>query len=169
MENLYYNLSEEEFSKRGKILLWGFATLFLLAGIYILFVSIVLGQKSIPPILSVAPFGISLVVYIIAGFATFKGTNLFFSIDMDKIEYKFGAFKPATHSYNWSDIKELVMPMRQKKILLVFKDGSRVIINLNWMKRNKSGSIRKHIFHVAREKDLVVTKVSTIKPGLAKK
>jgi hypothetical protein len=54
------------------------------------------------------------------------------------------------------------MPRKQKKVMLVFKDGSRVIINLNWMKRNKSSSIRKHIFHVAREKDLVVTKVSTI-------
>jgi hypothetical protein len=162
MENLYYNLSEEEFSKRGKILLWCFATLFFLAGSYVLFVSLILGQKSIPPVLSVAPFGISLVVAVIAVFATFKGTNLFFLIDMDKIEYKFGAFKPATHSFKWTDIRELVMPRKQKKVMLVFKDGSRVIINLNWMKRNKSSSIRKHIFHVAREKDLVVTKVSTI-------
>ena len=162
MENLYYNLSEEEFSKRGKILLWCFATLFFLAGSYVLFVSLILGQISIPPILSVAPFGISLVVAIIAGLATFKGTNLFFSIDADKIEYKFGAFKPATHSFKWTDVQELVMPRKQKKVMFVFKDGSRVIINLNWMKRNKSSSIRKHIYHVAREKDLAVTKVSLI-------
>jgi hypothetical protein len=78
MENLYYSLSEEEFSKGRKILLWGFAALFFLSGVYILVVSLFLGQKSIPPILSVAPFGISLVVAIIAGFATFKGTDLFF-------------------------------------------------------------------------------------------
>ena len=162
MENLYYNLSEEEFSKGRKILLWGFAALFLLAGVYILFVSLILGQKSIPPVLSVAPFGISLVVSIIAGFATFKGTNLFFSIDMDKIEYKFGIFKPITHCFKWIDIKELVMARKQKKVMLVFKDGSTFVINLNWMKRNKSSGIRKHIFHVAREKDLVVTKVSTL-------
>ena len=162
MENLYYNLSEEEFSKGRKILLWGFAALFFFAGVYVLFASLILEQKSIPPVLSVAPFGISLVVSIIAGFATFKGTNLFFTIDMDKIEYKFGMFKPVTHHFNWIDIKELVMPRKQKKVMLVFKDGSKFIINLNWMQRNKSGSIRKHIFHVAREKDLVVTKVSTL-------
>lgn len=162
MENLYYNLSEEEFSKERKILLWGFAALFFLAGAYVLFVSLILGHKSISPILSVAPFGISLVVSIIAGFATFKGTNLFFSIDMDKIEYKFGIYKPATHHFKWSDVRELVMPRKQKKVKLVFKDGSSFIINLNWMQRKKSSSIRKHIFHVAREKDLTVTKVSTL-------
>jgi hypothetical protein len=162
MENLYYNLSEEEFSKGRKILLWGFAALFFMAGVYILFVSLILGEKSISPLLSVAPFGISLVVSIIAGFATFKGTNLFFSIDMDKIEYKFGMFKPVTHNFNWIDIKELVMPRKQKKVMLVFKDGSTFVINLNWMKRNKSSGIRKHIFHVAREKDLVVKKVSML-------
>jgi len=162
MENLYYNLSEEEFSKERKILLWGFAALFFLAGAYVLFVSLILEHKSISPILSVAPFGISLVVSIIAGFATFKGTNLFFSIDMDKIEYKFGIYKPATHYFKWSDVRELVMPRKQKKVKLVFKDGSSFIINLNWMQRKKSSSIRKHIFHVAREKDLTVTKVSTL-------
>ena len=48
MENLYYNLSEEEFSKGRKILLWGFSALFFLGGIYVLFVSLILGQKSIP-------------------------------------------------------------------------------------------------------------------------
>jgi hypothetical protein len=162
MENLYYNLSEEEFSKGRKILLWGFAGLFFFAGVYVLFASLILGQKSIPPVLSIAPLGISLIVSVIAGLATFKGTNLFFTIDMDKIEYKFGMFKPATHSFKWIDIKELVMPRKQKKVMLVFKDGSKVIINLNWMKRNKSSSIRKHLFHVAREKDLVVTKVSIL-------
>jgi len=62
MESFYYNLSEEEFSGGRKVLLWGFAALFFLAGVYILIVSLGLGQKSIPAVLSVAPFGISLVV-----------------------------------------------------------------------------------------------------------
>ena len=162
MENLYYNLSEEEFSGGRKVLLWGFAALFFLAGVYILIVSLGLGQKSIPAVLSVAPFGISLVVAIIAGFATFKGADLFFSIDKDKIEYKFGMIKPVTHSFQWIDIKELVMPAKQKKIKLVFKDGSSFVINLNWIQRKKSINIRRHIFHVAREKDLNVIKVVTL-------
>ncbi len=162
MENLYYNLSEEEFSRGRKILLWSFAALFFLAGTYILVVSLFLGQKSIPPILSVAPFGISLVVAVIAGFATFKGTDLFFSIDKDKIEYKFGMIKPVTHSFNWNDIKELEMAQKQKKIKLIFNDGSSFVINLTWIQRKKSGHIRRHIYHAARERDLNVMKVPVL-------
>jgi hypothetical protein len=162
MENLYYNLSEEEFSKGRKILLWGFSAFFFLAGTYVLFVSLILGQKSISPVLSVVPFGISLVVSVIAGFATFKGTDLFFSIDKDKIEYKFGILKPLTHSFKWIDIKELIMPRRQKKVKLIFKDGSSFVINLTWIQRKKSSLIRKQIFYAAREKDLNVIKVVTL-------
>jgi hypothetical protein len=165
MENLYYNLSEEEFSKGRKILLWSFSALFFLAGIYVLFVSLILNQKSIAPVLSVAPFGISLVVCIIAGFATFKGTDLFFLIDLDKIEYKFGIMRPTTHLFKWADVKELVMPHKQKKVKLIFNDGSSFIIDLTWIQRKKSSHIRKHIYYVAREKNLNVIKVVTLPRG----
>jgi len=162
MEFLHINLSEKEFSKGSKILLWSFAMLFFLAGVYVLFVSLVLGHKSIPAIICIAPFGISLVVFIIASFATFKGTDLFFLIDEEKIEYKYGFLKPVDHLFKWSDIRELVMPHRQKKVKLIFQDGSSFIINLTWIQKEKSSDIRKHIFHVAREKDLPVKKVMTI-------
>jgi hypothetical protein len=163
MENLYYNLSEEEFSKERKILLWGFSGLFFLGAIGIIFANLVLGQKSIPIVLSTAPFGISLVVAIIAAFATFKGTELFFCIDDEKIEFKFGLFKPAKHTFLWNDIKELIMPHKQKKAKLIFKDGSSYIIDLTWMQKKKSSHIRKHIYHTAREKNLNVTKVDVLK------
>ena len=162
MESLHINLSENEFSKGSKTLLWSFAALFFIAGAYILFASLVLGQKSIPAILSLAPFGISLVVSIIASFATFKGTDNFFLVDKDKIEYKYGFLKPVDHLFNWQDIRELVMPHGQKKVMLIFKDGSSFVINLNWVQKEKSSSIRKHIFHMAREKDLPVKKVTTL-------
>ena len=162
MENLHINLSEKEFSKGSKTLLWIFVSLFFLAGIYILFVSLVLGQKSIPAILSLAPFGISLVVGIIASFATFKGTDLFFLIDKDKVDYKYGFLKPVDHLFMWSDVRELIMPQRQKKVKVVFKDGTSTIINLTWIQKEKSSAIRKHIFHVAREKDLPVKKVPVL-------
>lgn len=163
MENLYYNLSEEEFSKGRKILLWSFSGLFFLGGIYVLFASLVLGQKSIPPVLSVAPLGISLIVSIIAAFATFKGTELFFSIDDEKIEFKYGIFKPVKHSFKWIDIKELIMPHKQKKAKLLFKDGTSFVIDLTWMQKKKSSHIRKHIYHTAREKNLNVIKVNILK------
>lgn len=162
MENLNYNLSEEDFSKRGKILLWGFAALFFLAGAYILFVSLVLGHKSIPAILSAAPLGISLVVSVIAAFASFKGAGQYFIIDNDKIEYKFGVFHPETHTYLWKDVKEMVMARRQNKVMLILVNGSKVKINLNWVQGRKSGDIRKHLFHAARERDLNVRKVNTL-------
>ncbi len=162
MESLHYNLSEEDFSGGRKVFLWGFAGFFFLAGGYILVVSLVLGHKSIPAILSVVPFGISLVVGLLAAVATFKGTDLYFSIDKEKIEYKFGIIKPQIHLFEWDKIKELVMPSKQKKVKLIFKDGSSFIINLNWIQRTKSGHIRRHIYHFAREKDLNVRKVVTL-------
>lgn len=162
MEKLYYNLSEEEFSKGRKILLWGFAGLFFLGGVYILFISLLLGHRSIPAIISLAPFGISLVVSAIAGFATYKGTDLFFSIDEDKIEFRFGLFKPITHSFKWIDIKELIMPHKQKKAKLLFKDGSSFVIDFTWMQKKKSSHIRTQIYHAAREKNLNVIKVMNL-------
>lgn len=162
MENLYYNLSEEEFSKGRKILLWGFAGLFFLAGVYVLLISLVFGHKSITATLSLAPFGISLVVSLIAAFATIKRKDLFFLIDNDKIEFRYGIFKPKKHLFKWVDIKELIMPHKQKKAKLLFKDGSSFVIDLTYLQKKKAGLIRKHIFYAAREKDLNVIKVNNL-------
>ena len=162
MENLYYNLSEEEFSKGRKILLWGFAGLFFLAGVYVLLISLVFGHKSITAVLSLAPFGISLVVSLIAAFATIKRKDLFFLIDNDKIEFRYGVFKPKKHLFKWVDIKELIMPHKQKKAKLLFKDGSSFVIDLTYLQKKKAGLIRKHIFYAAREKDLNVIKVNML-------
>jgi hypothetical protein len=162
MDKLHFNLSEEEFSKGRKLLLWGFSGLFFLAGAYVLFISLVLGRKSIPAILSIAPFGISLIVSVIAAFATIKRKDLFFLIDDDKIEFRYGIFKPKKHSFNWIDVKELVMPHKQNKVLLRIKDGTSFLIDLSYLQRKKSSIIRKHIYHAAREKNLEVIKVNTI-------
>jgi hypothetical protein len=162
MENLYYNLSEED-TKGRKVLLWLFTALFFLAGVYILTAGWIFEQKSIPAVLSVVPFGISLIVSVIAAFDTIKRKDMFFSIDHDKIEFRYGLFKPKIHSFIWNDVKELVMPHRQKKIKLVFNNGSSFVINLNWIQKHKSEIIRKHIYHAARERDLNVLKVNILK------
>jgi hypothetical protein len=162
MDKLFYNLSEEEFSKGRKGLLWGFAGLFFLAGLYVLFASLVLGHKSIPAVLSVAPFGISLIVTVIAAFATVKRKDLFFLVDNEKIEFRYGVFKPKKHSFSWSDVKDLVMPHKQNKILLRMKDNSSFLIDLSYLQRKKSSIIRKHIYHAARERDLEVLKVNSL-------
>lgn len=159
METLYYNLSEEEFSKRHKILLWGFGALFFLSGIFILIKSLILGHETLPAILSLAPFGISIIVFIIASFATIKRKDLYFSVNDEEIQFRYGILNPKKHTFKWVDIQELKMPQKQRKAMLLLKDGSSFVINLTWLQRRKSSIIRKHIYHAAREKDLKIIKV----------
>lgn len=159
MENLFCNLSEEEFSKSRKILLWGFSGLFFLAGSYVLIISLIFGKTSIHPELSLAPFGISLVVGVIALFATIKSSDLFFSVDDEKIEFRYGFIKPKKQKYMWADIQEITMPAKQKKAMLLLKDGSSYVINLTWLEKKKSSIIRKHIYYTARAKNLNVNRV----------
>ncbi len=162
MDNLYFNLSEEEFSKSRKVLLWGFSGLFFIGGVYILITGLFFHRTTIPPVLSVAPFGISFIVAIISSLATFKRKDLFFSIDDNKIEFRYGLLNPKRHQFNWIDIVEISMPMKQRKALLLLKDGTTYIIDLTWLQRKKSSIIKKHIYHTARSKNLHVKKMSIL-------
>jgi hypothetical protein len=159
MENLFYNLSEEEFTKGRKILIWIFFAAFFLGGIYVALIGPLFGINRVKPSLSIAPFGISLIVGLFAAFATIKRKDLYFLIDDDKVEFRYGLFKPKKYSFRWSDMKEIVMPHKDRKIKVLFKDGTSFIINLNWLQRKKSTHIRKHFFHAARDKGLNVLKV----------
>lgn len=159
MESLYYNLSEEEFSKGRKVLLWVFGGLFFLSGVFVLIKSMIVGNEALPAILSVAPFGISAIVFTVAVFASVKRKDNYFSINDNEIEFCFGMLKPKKYHFNWDDIQELTMPHKERKARLLFKDGSSFTINLAWLQRKKSSHIRKHIYHAAREKNLKVTKV----------
>jgi hypothetical protein len=162
MESINYNLSETEFSKGRKILLWIFTGLFFIGGVGVLMASPVFGKHDIKPSLSLAPFGISLIVGLISAFATVKKKDSYFIIDDDKIEFQFGLVKPKKHSYLWADIKELVMPHKEKKVKLILKDGSSRVINLTWIKNTKTHLIRKHLFNTAKYKDMEVKKVMTL-------
>jgi hypothetical protein len=162
MENLYFNLSEEEFSRGRKILLWGFASMFLLAGIYVLIANLILGHKNIPLFIATITFGISLFVAIIAAFATIKRKDLFFIVNDERIEFRYGIINPARHAFKWIDIKELTIPSTQKKVKLHMNDGSSYLINLNWIQKKKSSLIRKHIYLEAKEKNLKVIKVPNL-------
>jgi len=159
MEKMYYNLSEEEFSKGRKILLWIFVALFFVGGVGVLLASPVFGLHQIKSSFSLAPFVISLVVGIISAFATIKRKDLFFLIDDDKIEFRYGLIRPKRYSFLWADIKELVMPHKERKVKLIFKDGSSHVIDLTWLQRKKSHLIRKHLFNSAKYKDMNVIKV----------
>jgi hypothetical protein len=162
MENLYFNLSEEEFSRGRKILLWSFAVLFLLASVYVLTANLVFGHKSLPIFIALITFGISLFVSVIAAFATIKRKDLFFAISDDYIEFRFGILNAKKHSFKWTDIKEITLPNNQKKVMLHFIDGSTFLINLNWLQRKKSSLIRKHLYQEAKQKNLKVIKVPSL-------
>jgi membrane protein YdbS with pleckstrin-like domain len=162
MENLYYNLSEQEFTKGRKILLWIFASLFFLVGMGIIVLNVIFHDKSINLSLSSAPFGISLVVGIIAVMASTRRKDHFFIIDENKVEFKNGFFKPVQNSVLWSDVKEVHFPHKQKKVKLVLKNNSILIINLTWIEKKKSSHIRKHLYYVAREKNINIIKTQVI-------
>ncbi len=162
MENLHLNLSEEEFSKGRKLLLWGFSTMFFLAGVYVLITNIVFGHKSIPLFISLITFGISLFVGAIAVFASISRKDLFFTVNDEKIEYRFGVFNPKIQSFKWIDIKELIMPPKQKKVILHMNGGSSFLINLNWLEKKKSAAVRKQIYIAAKEKNIKVIKVTKL-------
>jgi len=159
MEKLFFNLSEEEFSKERKILIWVFVAIFFLGGVYVAMLSPVFGVHHIKPILSLAPFGISLIVGIIAAFATIKRDDLYFLVDDEKIEFRYGIFKPKKYSFLWSEIKEFVMPHKERKVRVIFHNRPTFVIDLSWLQKKKSTIIRKHLYHSARNKNINIIKV----------
>lgn len=162
MENLFYDLSEPEFSKGRKILLWIFSSLFFLAGTAVIFMNVILHDQSMHVSLSLVPFGISIVVAIIAFMATFKRKGLYFLMDNEKIEFRFGIIRPVKHLFKWNDIKEVHLPHKQKKVLLKLKDSTSFIINLTWLERRRTNNIRKCFFYAAKENNIAVVKVQML-------
>jgi len=110
MEKLYYNLSEEEFTKGRKILLWFFTVAFFVGGVYVAMLGPVFGKDSITPASFIVPLCISFVIGGIAAYATIKRKNLYFLIDDEKVEFRFGVFRPKKYSFLWSDMKKIVLP-----------------------------------------------------------
>jgi hypothetical protein len=162
MEKLYYNLSEEEFTKGRKILLWVVTILFFIGGIYVAMLSPVFGLKSVNPIQSIAPFGISLIMGIAAAYASIKRKDLFFLIDNDKVEFRYGIIRPKKYSFPWTDMKKIVMPHNERKAKIMFKNGTSFIIDLSYIQRKRSTIIRKHLYHAARNKNIDVLKVISL-------
>lgn len=162
MERIYFNLSEEEFTKGRKILIWVVAILFIIGGIYVAMLSPVFGKHSVSPLLSIAPFGIGLIISAVAAFATIKRKNQFFLIDDDKVEFRYGMIRPVKNSFIWSDISKLVIPHKDRKAKFIFVNSSSYVINLTYIQRKKASLIRKHLFQAAREKNKEVLKVITL-------
>ena len=159
MEKLYYNLAEAEYTKGRKVLLWIVTFLFFLGGIYVAMLSPVFGKHSVSPLISLAPFGIGLLIGLTALMATVKRKDMFFLIDNDRIEFRYGIFKPRKRTFMWNDIRKLVMPHRERKVKIMFRNNSSDIIDLNYIQRKKSMLIRRRLILGANDKNIPVLKV----------
>jgi hypothetical protein len=157
MEKLYYDLSKEEFSSGRKALLWIFSGVFFLAGAGIIFMNTILHDLSIHITFCIPPFGISIFTGIIAFMATSKKKDHYFLMDDEKVEYRFGILKPVKIEHRWTDVAEILMPHKEKKVLLVYKDKSEHIINLNWLEKKKTHFIKRQFYHAAREKNIAIS------------
>lgn len=158
MEKLYFDLTEHEFSKGRKILLWIFCFSFFLAGVAIVYMYLIEHDLAIHVSYSIAPFSISLFAGFIAVLASIKKKNHYFVIDDEKIEYRYGLVKPVFRSYRWDNIKEVHLAHMSIKVRLLHYDGTVSVVNLTWLEKKKSSAIRKHIYHASREKNIPVLK-----------
>lgn len=162
MERLFYDLSENEFSKGRKILAWAFSAVFFLAGLGIIFMNIILHDMSIHITFAIAPFGISIFGALVAYMASVKRKDHYFLMDNEKIEYRFGLIKPVKYSHKWSDITEIIIPHMEKNIMVKYHDNRKHLINLTWLEKKKTHFIRKHFYYAAREKNINIVKVVTL-------
>jgi hypothetical protein len=162
MEKLFYDLSEHEFSRGRKILLWIFSAVFFFAGLGIIFMNLIQNDVTIHISYSAAPFGISIFVGIVAYLASTKRKDHYFLMDDEKIEYRFGLIKPVRINHKWTDVAEIVMPHKERKVLLKYKNNTEHLVNLNWLEKKKCHFIRKHFYYAAKDKNLVLTKVLTL-------
>jgi hypothetical protein len=160
MEKLFFDLSESEFSKGRKILVWVFSAVFFLAGCGIIYMTAVLHDKSIHISFAIAPFGICIFTAIVAYMATSKKKDHYFVMDNEKVEYRFGLFRPVKFTHKWDDVKEIRIPHKEKKVMLIYKDNSEHIINLTWIEKKKAHFARRHFYYASREKhiDLITMK-----------
>jgi hypothetical protein len=157
MEKLHYDLSKEEFSTGRKALLWIFSGVFFLAGAGIIFMNLILHDLSIHITFCIPPFGIAIFTGIIAYMATSKKKDNYFIMDDEKVEYRFGILKPVKFTHKWVDVEEIIIPHKEKKVLLRYKDKSFHLINLNWLERKKTHYIKRQFYHASREKNIGIT------------
>lgn len=158
MEVLRLNLSRNEFSMSKKVLLWIVGSMFLAAGIWAIYMRFVKKDSSIQPGLTVVLFALSAFLFFIASLASFRKREHFFYVDNETITYRYGLISSRHQSYNWSEIKKIVMKYNQRKAILVFNNDKQVTINLNWINKSNSQIILKHIYYASKYKGLPVTR-----------
>lgn len=162
MESLYFDLTEETDSsvKMRVILLWVFAGLFFVVGLSVLLMEPLLDIHEIKPSLSLAPFGVFCIFGTFAILDMRKKKDIYFSVNDDAIEYRYGMIRAKKSILPWNVIKRLIVPHKEKKLMFQNKDGKNVVIDFTWIEKKKAGIIRKTICSGARDKDLDIWTVN---------
>ncbi len=158
MEDLYFNLAKEEFSKGRKILIWVFASLITIAGAWGLFLQIFKNTEYTNLGIPVVLLCVGAFLYFIAILATVKRKTHYFKVDNDTIAYRYGLIFSTARSYNWEDVKTIYFPPHTKKATIVMHNGNIVNIDLTWIEKNKSRSIRKHLYYTGHKKSKEIFK-----------
>lgn len=160
MEDLYYNLAQEEFSKGRKILLWILAILLSIVTLVVIYMKYVKYDPNTTIGLIITLGLITSFLFLIAILSTARRKEHFFRVDSETISYHYGLLFPSHHTYKWEEIKHLYFPPHSKKTTLILQDGKVIHINLTWVEKNKSRNIRKHIFYSAKNKGVQIQKTN---------
>ncbi len=158
MENLNLNLSENEFSKSRKVLLWIIGLLFFSGAIWSLYLKLFKHDTSVTAGLIVVLCAISAFVFFIAALASAKKKDHYFNIGDDIISYRYGLVFAKHRCHNWSEIKEIIMQYNLRRAIVIKEDDKKRIINLNWINRSSSKVILKHLYYTARKKGIAISK-----------
>ncbi len=158
MEALRLNLSSNDFTPAKKALLWIVGSMFLLGGLWSLYMIVVRNDASIRPGLPVVLFLLSAFVFFIAALASFRKRKQFFHVDDETISYQYGLISSRHHSYHWSDIKKLIMKYNQRKAILILNNDKQIVINLNWIQKTRSQIILKHLYSASKDKGLPLSR-----------
>ena len=161
-QQLYYNLSEDQFTDERKILLRALAIIFFIGSLYVLIAKPVFGHRNMPQILAIPPFLICLTVVGFTMWGRLKRKDLFFLVDDGKIEFRFGIFKAKRRSFKWAKISSVEMPLLQRKIKLNLINDTSFVINLAYLKQIKSTLIKNYIYRLAIDKGIKTIVVGTL-------
>lgn len=158
MDDLYFNLASEEFSKSRKILIWVIAIGTLLVSLWDSYLKFFKHDNYADLSLTLTLYLITFFMFTVAILATLKRKEHFFKVDQELISYRYGLLFPSHKTHYWPDIKKVYVPPHSKNIIIEARDGKVVHINLTWVEKNKSRIIRKHIFYTARDKGIDIIK-----------
>ena len=159
MDDLYFDLAKEEFSKGRKILIILMAAAALIITMWDSYIRFFKHNVYSTLSLTITLYLVTAFLIMIAVLATKKRKEHFFKIDNNVLSFHYGLLFPSHHTYNWNEIDKIYVPPHSKNATVLLRSGKAVHINLTWIEKNKSRIIRKHIFYTAKAKGIDIAKM----------